>query len=335
MKTRALLFLSAALLVMVPDNSSAQVGGLLKNKLNRVINAGTKTVDKEINKEIDTAVEKEVIKARDKQIEEAQKQEASENKEQPAGQAEGQAAGQSKQEGKGFNLGGLMGGKVTAKYNQSYSFDSRMYMQMEIYDKKEVTKMDYFIYFSSTSPNGGFESKIVGTSDEGEQVAVTSTSVFDGENKSFIIMTDMGTMKVGIISEVPEENTTQGQQTENTSKATITQTGNSKVIAGYKCDEYLYRENDSKKHGNLWVTKDLKLKADKRTYSKAGLPAYYGNPEIEDGAVLAMESYNEKDVLEMKSETKEINLNFPHTISVAGYTFRQMNFGQAGGQQKK
>ncbi len=29
-------------------------------------------------------------------------------------------------------------------------------------------------------------------------------------------------------------------------------------------------------------------------------------------------------------ETKEINENFNHSISTAGYTFMKMNFGQAG-----
>jgi hypothetical protein len=327
MKTRALFLLTAVLLIMMPAVSNAQVGGLLRNKLNRVVNAGTKTVDKEINKEIDTAVEKEVIKARDKQIEEANNQTGKDSTDKNAGQA--------KQGGKGFNLGGLMGGKVTSKYNESYSFNSRIYMQMEMYDKKDVSKMDYYIYFSDATPTAGFESKLIATSDDGSQVTVTSSYVFDGENKSFIIMTDMGTMKMGIISEVPDETTAQGQAADKTQKGTITKTGNSRVIAGYKCDEYLFKDNESKDYGKLWVTKDLKLKADKRTFSKAGLPAYYGNPELENGAVLAMESYNEKNVLEMKSETKEINFNFPHTISVAGYSLRQMNFGQAGGQQKK
>ncbi|MDQ1297128.1 MAG: hypothetical protein QG611_1107, partial [Bacteroidota bacterium] len=321
MKTRILFFLTAVLLIINPVNSNAQVGGLLKNKINRVINAGTRTVDKEINKEIDSAVEKEVLEARDKQIQEAKNQSEKDSTDQGAQKS----TGQTKQGGKSFNLGGLMGGKVTSKYNESYAFNNRIYMQMEMYDKKDVTKMDYYIYFSDATPTAGFESKMIAKSEEGEEVTVTSSYVFDGENKSFIIMTDMGTMKMGIISEVPDETATQGQPAEKTPKATITKTGNSKVIAGYKCDEYLYKDNESKDYGKLWVTKDLKLKADKRTYSKAGLPAYYGNPEIEDGSVLAMESYNEKGVLEMKSETKEINLNFPHTISVAGYTFRQMN----------
>jgi hypothetical protein len=312
MKNRTII-LSIMLIFMVPALSDAQVGNILKNRINKAIN-------KKVEEKIDTAIDRSV-----KDAQKAAEQEAEQNQGQEAEQAQGQ--------GKGINLGGLMGGKVTSKYNESYSFNNRIYMQMEIYDKKDVSKMDYFIYFSDADPNGGFESKMLVTSDDGNQVTVASSFVFDGVNKSFLIMTDMGAMKMGIISQVPDETAGQTQAAGDVSKATITKTGNTKVIAGYKCDEYLYKDNESKDYGKLWVTKDLKLKADKRTFSKAGLPSFYGNPELEGGAVLAMESYNEKNELEMKSETKEINLNFQHTISTAGYKFSQMNFNQAG--QKK
>jgi hypothetical protein len=49
MKTRA-LFLLVALIMILPAASNGQVGNLLKNKLNKVVKAGTKTADKEINK---------------------------------------------------------------------------------------------------------------------------------------------------------------------------------------------------------------------------------------------------------------------------------------------
>jgi hypothetical protein len=328
MKTRTII-LSVALIFAVPALSNAQVGNLLKKKMGKVINAGTNTLEKEVGKEIDTAAQKEAQKI---------STQANENMNQNKGQ-EGQP--QSDQAGnqqpKGINLGGLMGGKVTSKYNESYAFKSRIYMQMEIYnkDKKDVTKMDYYMYFSDTDPSAGFESKMIATSDEGKQVTVASSFVFDGVNKSFLMMTDMGAMKMAFISQVPDETTVQDQSAEKTSKPVITKTGNTKIIAGYKCDEYLYKETDSKEYGKLWVTKDLKFKTDKRTFSKAGLSPYYGNPELEDGFVLAMEGYNEKNELEMKSETKEINFDFPHTISTAGFKFSQMNFNQAGGQQKK
>ena len=60
------LFLLFVFMILLPVASNGQVGNLLRNKLNKVVNAGTKTVDKEINKEIDTAVEKGVLNARDK-----------------------------------------------------------------------------------------------------------------------------------------------------------------------------------------------------------------------------------------------------------------------------
>jgi hypothetical protein len=48
-----------------------------------------------------------------------------------------------------------------------------------------------------------------------------------------------------------------------------------------------------------------------------------------------MEQYNDKNELELKSDTKEVNKSFSHSISTAGYNFRQMNFNQGAGQPKK
>jgi hypothetical protein len=314
MRTRILFFLLAGLFIL-PVSSNGQVGNILRNKINKAIN-------KKVEEKIDTAIDKSVKdaqKTREKETEQAGREEGTKPPDQ----------------GKGLNIGSLLGGKVTSKYNDSYSFNNRIYMVTEMYDNKDVMKMDYYIYYSDTSPNGGFESKMISKSDNGEEVAIVTSSVFDGENKIFLLLTDMGSTKMGIISEVPDENTLQDQPAEASLKETFTKTGNSRIIAGYKCDEYLYKDNESKDYGKLWVTKDLKLKADKRTFSKAGLPDYYGNPDLAGGTVLAMESYNEKNELVMKSETKEINTGFNHTISTTGYALRQMNFNQAGGQQKR
>lgn len=317
----------------IPALTNAQVGNLLKNKVGRVVNAGAKVLNKEADKKIDSAATKEAEKA----VVKAQENKA-QNQQDSTAQTEDNNEGKSGQAGQssrgGINLGGLMGGgKVTSKYNESYSYSNRIYTEMEMYDKKDVTKMNYFIYFNTDNTNAGFESKMVATSEEGQQTEVTSTFISDGDNKSFLVMTDMGGMRLGIISEVPEEGT-EGQATEAKTKPTITKTGNTRMIAGYKCDEYQYTDNDTKEHGKIWATKDLRLTADKRTFSKAGLSAYYGSPELDNSFVLAQEGYNNKNELELKSETKEVNLGYKHTISTTGFSFRQMNFNQAG-QEKK
>lgn len=321
MKIRTIL-LSAVFIFAVPAFTNAQVGNLLKNKVGKVLNAGAKAIDKEAGNKADSAAQKQADKI---------STQSNQNTEQQ-GEGGNQAGNQ---QSKGINLGGLLGGKVTSKYNESYSFKNRIYMQMEVYDKKEVTKQDVFIYFNDADPNAAFEMKVIGKSDSGEQVEVTPVSIFDGANKCFMLWTDMGTMKMGMISEVPDETSTQGQPAENASKFTITKTGNSKVIAGYKCDEYIYREEGKKEYGKLWTTKELRLKADKRTFSKAGLPASYSSSGTSDEITLGFENYSAKDELVSKMETKEVSFNSPKTFSTSGVSFRQINFNQAGGQQKK
>jgi hypothetical protein len=331
MKARTIL-LSMVLIFLIPAISEAQIGNVLKNKVGRAVNAGVKVLNKETDKKIDSAATEESQKAYDNAEREKAEREAAQaaevNQDEQAEEVEEQSADRPSG---GFNIGGMMGGgKVTSKYNESYSFNNRIYTEMEMYDKDEVSKMNYFIYFNDDTPDAGFESKMVTTSDDGEQVEMTTSFVFDGTNESFLMMTDMGGMRIGVISEVPDENSI-GSKDEKLD-ATITKTGNTREIAGYKCDEYLYTDNETKEHGKIWATKELKLKADKRTFSKAGLSGYYGNPELDNSVVLAMEQYDKKDKLEMKSETKEVNLGYNHTMLTSGYSFRQVNFNQAGGK---
>lgn len=335
MKTRAIL-LSVMMVFLVPVVSNAQLGNMIRNKASKVLNAGSKTLNKEVDHKIDSTAQKKTqdeIDKKNQEIEQNKSQNAQSGQTEGS-QAEGTQTGSS--ESKGFNFGGLMGGKVTSKYNESYSFTSRIFQQMEMYDKKDkVTKMDYYIYFSEANPIMGIETKIEGTSDQGDQVAMNSSVVIDGPNKSYITMTDVNNMKMGFISAIPDENSQAQASGKTKTPPVIAKTGKTKVIAGYKCDEYTYKDADNKKHGSIWATKDLKLNVNKSAFSKAGMRSYYGNTELENSASLAMEQYNDKDELELKSDTKEVNLSFSHSISTTGYNFRQMNFNQAGGQQKK
>jgi hypothetical protein len=326
MKTSA-LFLLLACLVIFPETSNGQVGSLLKNKMNKVINAGAKTANKEIDNQIDTAVNKEADKARQKGEARTEANRANSNQPSESGEAGGQGGGDTG----GAGFGRLFGNKIDLKYKEDYSFTSRIYMVTEAYDKKDVMKVDLYMYYSATSPSLSVETKSVAANEEGA-TPVTAVMVLDGENKCFIMLTDVNGMKMGVISAATDENTTTTQTNDKNAKKdtppTFTKTGNSKVIAGYKCDEYSYTDPDDKSKGIVWFTKDAKLKIDKKGWNNTGMATYYGNPDFNEGIILANEAYDEKGTLTMKSETKEINENFPHSVSVKGYTLRQMNLGQ-------
>lgn len=320
MKIRS-LFLLCTLIVLLPATTNAQLGGMLKNKMNKVVNAGARTATKEVDNKIDSAAMKEAEKAEAKNAEKSEAKKANDN--QPS-QSGGDQGGQ---EQGGAAMGRLFGNKIDLKYKEDYSFTSRIYMVTETYDKKDVLTMDFYMFYSSSAPSIGIETKTINTKEEGA-MPVAAQMVMDGENKSFLMLTDMNGMKMGMISAIPEEN---GESADGKSKKTatpvFTKTGNTREIVGYKCDEYIYKSED-KTSGKVWFTRDAKLKIDKRGWSNSNMKAYYGNPDFNDGIILANEAYDDKGKLVSKSDTKEINENFPHSISVKGYTLRQMNLGQ-------
>jgi len=330
MKIRT-LFLLFAFMIVLPSVSYGQVGNLLRNKMGRVLNAGARTANKEVDNKIDSAATKETekrISLEKEKAEERAKNDSINNAGQPS-KAEGDKASSGSQSSGGINLGKLMGNKVTLKYNEDYSFNSRIYMVIETYDKKDPMTMDFYMYYSSTSPSVGVETKSVSTKDEGK-ASVLATIVMDGENKSSIMLTDINGMKMGMISAIPDSTSqnTNGKNGKKTPPPTFTKTGNTRVIAGYKCDEYTYVNNDdSKTTGKIWFTKDAKLKIEKNGWRNTSMSSYYGNPAFNNGIILASENYDDKGKMTMKSETKEINENFPHSISIKGYTLRQINMG--------
>ena len=330
MKTRLLII--ATLILLLPLASNAQLGGLLKKGTSKVFNSVGKATKKEANSEIDSAAQKKAQKMVNNAAEE-QTQNNQTNQNENQGNESNQGRG-------GIKLGGLLGGKADIKHNEEYDFDGRIYMQMEMYDKKDVVKSDYFIYFSQKSSNAGIEFKTIAK--EGEQSKpMATTMVYDNENRSFMMLIGGPDSKTGIISAIPSDSALKARQTgkttgTETTPPTISKTGNSKVIAGYKCDEYKIVDQQKKGYSLAWMTKDLKINADKKNWNKAGIPTYYGYAGFEQSSMLAMESYDENNKMTMKMETKEISPNYPHKIVVTGYTLIKMNFNQmqSPGQKK-
>jgi hypothetical protein len=300
MKTRSLILI-LLLSVVMPSISNGQ-GYLLRRAINR-----------KLEHKVDSAVDKS-----DRDEANARAKERAEKGDTAAADKKG-----TRETGRG-----LFGGKIDIKYDEEYKFTGRLYMQMEMYDNKDVRKSDYYTYFNNTTLNAGIEMKPVDVK-EGDK-AVPTVFLFDNNTRAFLMMLENST--TGIISKMPSDSAiaAQAKNQKTPQKATITKTGNSKMIAGYKCDEYKVVEPEKDGYSNVWMTKDVKLKADKKYWGKAGVPTYYDYPGFEGAMMLAMDQFDKKDKPTMKMETKEINENFPHAISTKGYTFMKMNFGQAG-----
>jgi hypothetical protein len=303
MKTR-LIFLLLMLIIVLPSKSHAQ-GWILR-----------RAIDRKIEQKVDSAVDKS---AQDKAKE---KKNTDQNQTDKATTTEKKGT---KETGRG-----LFGAKIDTKYDDEYKFTGRIYMQMETYDKKDVLKSDYFTYYNSNTLNAGIEMLPLDAK-SGDKTYPT-VFLFDNDNRCFMMIIENKDSKTGIISTMPSDSAIAAQASTQKApqKATITKTGNSRVIAGYKCDEYKIVDPEKDGYSNVWMTKDVKLKADKKYWGKAGVPTYYDYPGFEGAMMLAMESFDKNNKPTLKMETKEINDNYKHSISTVGLTFMKMNFGSAG-----
>jgi hypothetical protein len=305
MKTKS-IFLLLVLVMMLPSRSNAQTWLLRR------------AVDRKLEHKVDSAVDKS-------DRDEAKTKQQADKKQSDTASA--QNKGGTKATGRG-----LFGAKIDIKYDDEYKFTGRIYMQMETYDKKDVLKSDYYTYYNSNTLNAGIEMLPVDTK-QGDK-NVPTIFLYDNDNKCFMMLLENSGSKTGMISTLPSDSAmaaqAKNQKGANPEKATITKTGNSRVIAGYKCDEYKIVDPDKDGYSNVWMTKDVKLKADKKYWGKSGMPTYYNYPGFEGSMMLAMESFDKNNKTTMKMETKEINDKYSHSISTVGITFMKMNFGQAG-----
>jgi hypothetical protein len=302
MKAKSILLFLAMFIVM-PNVSHAQFGAIRR------------AINKQVDHKIDSSIDKNAQDERDQKAKEESDQGNTESKE---------------------NTGpkrGLFGGKIDIKYRDNYDFTARIYMQMESHDKKDVIKSDFYTYFNENNSDAGIDLKTVDPKDG--KTVITSVFLFDLESRAFLMLLGGN---IGTISTIPSDSALAAQAKARGDEAkppVVTKTGNSRVIAGYKCDEYKVENTDKGGYSNVWMTKDFKVKADTKFWGKSGMPSYYNYPGFKGMVMLALEEFNKNSELVTKMETKEVNEKFKHSISTVGYTFTKTNFGMGGRSGKK
>jgi hypothetical protein len=305
MKAKSFLLL-LAIFVLMPNVSHAQFGAVRR------------AINRQIDHKIDSSVDKNAQDERDKKAKEESEQGKNEN-------AETKDNSGSKR--------GLFGGKIDTKFKDNYDFTARIFMQMETHDKKDVIKSDFYTYFNENNDDAGIDLQTVDPKDG--KTVISTVFVFDHDSRAFLMLL---AGNIGTISTIPSDSALAAQakaRGEEAKQPVVTKTGNSRTIAGYKCDEYKVVNTDKGGYSNVWMTKDFKVKADKKYWGKSGMPSYYNYPGFEGMVMLALEEFDKNNALVTQMETKEVNEKFKHSISTVGYTFTKTNFGMGGKSGKK
>lgn len=148
----------------------------------------------------------------------------------------------------------------------NYKFDHLLHMHIENFDKnnKKKDEGEFITHFNPKTKSMAYE-VVSGDMADAEQ----GLFIIDTENDAMIILSHENNEKTGIVygigtffqtlGETYHEEDMDDSETPDSYLANpnVDKTGRTKNIAGYKCEEYIY--SDEETESQVWITKDLKM----------------------------------------------------------------------------
>ena len=230
---------------------------ILRNIRNKVQERVEKKVEEKAEEKADEAIDKQLDK-----LEEAIEEEASEDSANNPTREEKDAERAQRMQNilKGMGMSG-----EPVPVADSYQFKNKIQMHMESFDDKgnKESEGEFVTHFDPEAQNMAYEmiSGDVGNTGQG-------LFILDAKNGATIILSDENGEKTGIVYGMGSFFESMGQSWEEEAELdetpesylanpNVERTGRTKTIAGYKCEEYKYSDEESE--SNIWITKDLKL----------------------------------------------------------------------------
>lgn len=307
MSSNRLIAILIAVLIFGVSESSAQIGGFLKDKAQKSVVKGLKRGEEE------------------KKVEQQQEEQKVEQKEQTQHQAQPNPAGNFMQK----KMMGMMG-MNNVKYDLAYNYTSSLKMDIETVDSAstEVNKGTYTSYFDKNSKN--FAMEFEGIDKESGQKQ-KSLMIFDYKNMSMLILTEKDGQKSGIAMVIPPDSSSQANaESEKPTEVETTEdlsaynmyykpTGRSKSVAGFSCKEFAYENPEGRVE--LWATNDVKYDYTNAYGQMNGFQALatagFGGYLL--GTVMEMHFKDSNSSARSDLFVKEINPTTNKTFSIADY----------------
>ncbi len=291
-----------ALIVFVPSIAEAQLKGLLRNK----------------------AIE--AIRGKEEEKEQEQQSQQSE----PA---------RPKKKGPNFMERKMMQamGLNNVAYDQNYSFTSSMVMDIVTIDS--VSNKDNMRYTTLFSPEDKNFALIFEKANPETGKPEKGTMIFDMKNYAMLILSEENGERSGMAMAMPRDSAdvqnepmdiaaeeVNEEYSEDLVHPMYVPTGKSKSIAGYKCDEYVYKNEEGTI--NLWITKDSKVNLSKAYGQMQGFQALAsGGWAYGMGTVMEM-MFNDNSGASTQMLVKDVLSDSPRSLDLSNYQI----IGVGGGE---
>ncbi|MFW5821393.1 MAG: DUF4412 domain-containing protein [Bacteroidota bacterium] len=306
------------------ESTAQPVGRFLEKKMKQATQRAAQKADEEVTEEMNEQVDKSVEKVFDNIFETDEESdsagsEKSKSSSSSSGADPSDAMAAAMMKKLGVNM-------APANVQESYDYQGNIVMAVQSWEKNGDTdgEVNYTTHYSDNY--SGFAMEFF-------QDNTSSTMIFDTKNGAMLILTDDGNEKTGIVTTYAvdslEEDSYEDLENEEIEEIedysiyneNLKKTGKTKKIAGYKCDEYRYEDEEDE--GNVWMTNDISPELWARMLTSnifsATTAGYYG------GFVMEMDQTDKTTGERTYLLVKEVNENKASSISTKGYQLMSFN----------
>ncbi|MBT3385756.1 MAG: DUF4412 domain-containing protein [Prolixibacteraceae bacterium] len=227
----------------------------------KLLNKLKQRVEKKLDEKAKEKAEEKIDEKIDEELDKASQNE----KEEPADENDNSGEEKMQQKMQGL-LKGLGLNSEPVPIEDSYQFDHLIQMHIESFDSggSKTSEGEFITHFNPKTKSMAYQVVSGDMAQKGQGMFI-----IDVENQATLILGEEKGEKTGIVygmnsffesmGEAYEEDDFDFDESPDTYLANpnVSKTGKTKNIAGYKCEEYVYKDENGTAH--YWITKDLKI----------------------------------------------------------------------------
>lgn len=251
------LLISLSFVLVSPANGQRLLKSLKEKAQERI----EKKVEERVEKKVDEKIDEKIDEGLDKIEDSLEK-----NKAEDENSETNSKSNSEKSEERMMRM--LKGMGVTGEpipIADSYEFDNLIQMHIESYNDsgKKTGEGEFITHLNPKTKSMAYEvvSGDIGKPGQG-------MFIIDAENGATIILSDEKGKKSGIVYGIGSFMQSMGESYDEDidlsdtpetylANPNVKKTGKTKTIAGYKCEEYIYSDDETE--SEIWITKDLKM----------------------------------------------------------------------------